>query len=92
MTRFGRVLRGALAAAVVGLALGPPAMRSVAQTPAQEPPPPRDVQKPSYDYMDGFLSRSARPLGLKDDPAARRMLGQGPVPWAIRAGTRHVLD
>jgi hypothetical protein len=42
--------------------------------------------------MDGFLSRSARPLGLKDDPAARRMLGQGAVPWAVRAGTRHVLD
>lgn len=92
MTRFGRVFRGALAAVVVGLLLGPQAVRPLPQTPAQEPPPPRDVQKPSYDYMDGFLSRSARPLGLKDDPAARRMLGQGAVPWAVRAGTRHVLD
>ncbi len=42
--------------------------------------------------MTGFLSRSTHPLGLKDDPAARRMLGQGPVAWAIRAGSRHVLD
>jgi hypothetical protein len=42
--------------------------------------------------MDGFLSRSTHPLGLKDDPAARRMFSQGPVAWAIRAGTRQVLD
>jgi hypothetical protein len=92
VTRFERVFRGALAAAVIGLILGPRTMRSVPQTSAQEPPPPQKVQKPSYDYMDGFWSRSARPLALKDDPAARRMLGQGPVPWAIRAGTRHILD
>jgi hypothetical protein len=93
MGRIGRILRGALAAIVLGSILGPQAMRSVPQTPVQEPPPPpREVQKPSYNYMDGLFSRSARPLSLKDDPAARRMLGQGPVPWAIRAGTRHVLD
>jgi hypothetical protein len=42
--------------------------------------------------MDNLLSRSTNPLGLKDDPAARRMIGQGPVAWAIRAGSRHVLD
>ncbi len=82
---------GALAGAVFGLLIGPQAIPTGAQTTAQEPPP-REVQKPSYDYMSGFLSRSTNPLGLKDDPAARRMLGQGPVAWAIRAGSRHVLD
>jgi hypothetical protein len=54
--------------------------------------PPRQVQKPSYDYMSGFLSRNTHPLGLKDDPVTRRMLSQGPVAWAIRSGSRHVLD
>jgi hypothetical protein len=61
-----------------------------AQT-AQEPPP-QDVQKPNYDYMSTFLSRSTHPLGLKEDPAVRRMLGQGSVSWALRAGSRHILD
>ncbi len=54
--------------------------------------PPQEVQRPKYDYMSTFLSRSTRPLGLKDDPAARKMLGQGPVNWAIRAGQRNILD
>jgi|GEM_PF-379523 hypothetical protein len=91
MTDKAKIIRGALAAAVFGLFLGPQAMRPGPQTTAQEPPP-REVQKPSYNYMDSFLSRSTNPLGLKEDPAARRMLGQGPVAWAIRAGSRHVLD
>jgi len=91
VTKANRVLRIGLAGAVFGLLLGPQAMRPGPQATGQEPPP-REVQKPSYDYMDGFLSRSTRPLGLKDDPAVRRMLGQGPVAWAIRSGSRHVLD
>jgi hypothetical protein len=91
MTKTRRALSGLLAAAVFGLLLIPQAMRPGAQTAGQEPPP-REVQKPSYDYMSGFLSRSTRPLGLKEDPSVRRMLGQGPVAWAIRAGARHVLD
>ncbi len=91
MTKTGRGFSGVLAAAVFALVLGPQAMRPDPQATAQEPPP-REVQKPSYDYMDGFLSRSTHPLGLKDDPVARRMFGQGPVAWAIRAGSRHVLD
>jgi hypothetical protein len=89
VTKAGRGLSGLLAAAVFGLLLGPQAMRPRA---AAQEPPPREVQKPSYNYMDGFLSRSTHPLGLKDDPAARRMFSQGPVAWAIRAGTRQVLD
>jgi hypothetical protein len=86
-----RILFGGLGAAMIVLFLGPQAVRSGSQTAGQEPPP-REVQKPSYDYMSGFLSRSAHPLGLKDDPVARRMMSQGPVAWAIRAGSRHVLD
>jgi hypothetical protein len=86
-----RVVIGVLAGAFLGLTLGPARLRPGAQTTSQEPPP-QDVQKPNYDYMSNFLSRSTHPLGLKEDPAARRMLGQGPVAWAIRAGSRHVLD
>jgi hypothetical protein len=91
VTRSRKALAGAVAGFVFCLLLGPRAMSRGAQTPGQEPPP-REVQKPSYDYMSGFLSRSTHPLGLKDDPSARRMLGQGPVAWAIRSGSRHVLD
>lgn len=86
-----RALSGLLAGVAFVLLLGPQSMRPGAQTAGQEPPP-REVQKPSYDYMSGFLSRSTRPLGLNVDPAVRRMLGQGPVAWAVRAGSRHVLD
>ena len=82
---------GVLSGAVFGLLLGSQAMRPGQQATAQEPPP-REVQKPAYDYMSTFLSRSTHPLGIKEDPAVRRMLGQGSVPWAIRAGSRHVLN
>jgi hypothetical protein len=91
VTKAKRVSAGALAAIAFSLLLGPQTISPGPQTTTQEPPP-REVQKPSYDYMSGFLSRSTHPLGLKDDPAARRMLSQGPVAWAIRAGSRHVLD
>jgi hypothetical protein len=53
---------------------------------------PQEVQKPKYDYMSTFLSRSTQPLGLKDDPALKKMLDQGAVRWALRAGSRHALD
>jgi hypothetical protein len=91
VTRTRKALSGALAGTIFALLVGPQAIRPGAQEPAQEPPP-REVQKPSYNYMDSFLSRSTNPLGLQNDPAARRMLSQGPVAWAIRAGSRHVLD
>lgn len=91
MTRSGRALAGTATGLLFVFLLGPGPVSPGAQTPGQEPPP-REVQKPSYDYMSGFLSRSTHPLGLKDDPSARRMLGQGPVAWAIRSGSRHVLD
>lgn len=91
VSRSRKALAGAAAGLVFGLWLGPRAMSPGSQTSGQEPPP-REVQRPSYDYMSGFLSRSTHRLGLKDDPAARRMLGQGPVAWAVRSGSRHVLD
>jgi hypothetical protein len=53
---------------------------------------PQEIQKPKYDYMSTFLSRSTQPLGLKEDPAVKKLLSQGAVRWAIRAGSRHVLD
>ena len=80
-----------LSAMALGLLAGTAPARPDPQAQTQEPPP-RQVQKPSYDYMSGFLSRSTHPLGLKDDPATRQMLSQGPVAWAIRSGSRHVLD
>jgi hypothetical protein len=53
---------------------------------------PQEVKPPKYDYMSGFLLRSTQPLGLKENPALKKMLNQGAVRWAIRAGFRHVLD
>jgi hypothetical protein len=89
--KAAKVIPGVLAGAILSLfiassALAPPEPQQTAQE-----PPPQGVQKPNYDYMSTFF-RSTRPLGLKEDPAVRRMLGQGSVPWAIRAGTRHILD
>jgi hypothetical protein len=86
------VLAGAAAVLVLLLALGPTAARTGPQAASQDEPPQQEVQKPAYDYLSTYLSRSTNPLGLKEDPAARRMLGQGAVAWAIRAGSRHVLD
>jgi hypothetical protein len=91
VTRARRVFIGALSLAAIGLLAWPQTADPDRRTAAQEPPP-REYQKPANDYMSGFLSRSTHPLGLKDDPAARRMLNQGPPAWAIRSGSRHVLD
>ncbi len=52
----------------------------------------QEVRPPKTDYMDTFRSRSTRPLGLKEDPALKKMLDQGAVRWSIRAGFRQVLD
>lgn len=89
--RARRVLSGALAVAAFGLLAWPQAANPGRPSTSQETPP-REYQKPSNDYMNGFLSRSTHPLGLKDDPAVRRMLNQGPMAWAVRSGSRHVLD
>ncbi len=61
--------------------------------PSRQETTPQEVQKPKYDYMSRFLSeRSTQPLGLKEAPAVRQMMGQGPVKWSVRAGSRHILD
>lgn len=91
MTRTGKALSGALAGAALVLLFGSRAA-SPGPVPSAQEPPPQEVQKPNYDYMSTFLSRSTNPLGIKVDPAARRVLNQGPVPWAVRAGSRHILD
>ena len=48
-------------------------------------------QKPRFDYMSTFL-RGRKPLGLKEDLIMTRLLKQPRASWAIRAGTRHILD
>jgi hypothetical protein len=55
---------------------------------------PQDTlgQKPKYDYMSTFLSRSTKPLGLKEDLIMKKLLKQPRAIWAIRAGLRHILD
>lgn len=59
-------------------------------------PPPESqevpVAKPATDYMSTFLSRSTRPLGLKEDVLAKKLLQQRPTKWAARAGLRHILN
>ena len=75
----------------------PASLRPTLQTgsSAQEPTPtPQDipVKKPRYDYMSTFLSRSTKPLGLKEDLILKKLLSQSPAKWAVRAGTRHILD
>lgn len=77
---------------------------TAAASPLQERPPqkteqeqeaaPREipVQTPKYDYMSTFLSRSTKPLGLKEDLILKNLLGQPATKWAIRAGIRHILE
>lgn len=92
MGRFAVIIRRGLLLAAVCALLGAPTGRVKGASARQEDPPPPEVQKPRYDYMSNFLSRSTRPLGLKEDPIARELLSQGAVKWAIRAGSRHVLN
>lgn len=53
---------------------------------------PQIVKKPKYDYMSTFLSRSTKPLGLKENLALKKYLNQPSIKWAIRAGQRHILN
>jgi hypothetical protein len=63
--------------------------------PELTPPPGTQevpIAKPATDYMTTFLSRSTRPLGLKEDLLARKLLQQRPTKWAARAGLRHIFN
>jgi hypothetical protein len=85
------LLSGALVLAAFQVALKPGSARPLWASSGQQAAP-QEVQKPKYDYMSTFLSRSTQPLGLKEDLTVKKLLNQGPVKWAIRAGSRHVLD
>jgi len=64
----------------------PPAPKT--GTGSQEVP----IKKPTSDYMSKWLSLNTQPLGLKEDAALRALMKQSRVKWAIRAGSKHVLD
>ena len=83
---LGAVLFGLVAASRTSLPGKPLPVQDTPKAAAQ------DVQPPKYDYMSTFRARSTRPLGLKEDPALKKMLDQGAVRWAIRSGFRQVLD
>jgi hypothetical protein len=85
------LVSGVLALAAIQAVLKPGLARPLWASSSQQAAP-QETQKPKYDYMSGFLSRSTQPLGLKEDPTVKNLLGQGAVRWAIRAGSRHVLD
>lgn len=61
--------------------------------PEEAAPPPQEfqTQKPK-DYMTSFFSRDTRPLGLKEDQALKELLREPAAKWAVRMGTRHILD
>jgi len=50
------------------------------------------VKKPTSDYMSKWLSLNTQPLGLKEDAALRTLMKQPRIKWAIRAGSKHILD
>ncbi len=57
-------------------------------------PTPQEIpaKKPKSDYMSTLLSRNTNPLGLREDQMTKKLLQQGRVKWAVRAGARHILD
>lgn len=96
--------RGGAVAVLVGLLLAAagwllPKPAEDRSAPAEAPavtasalgPQDQPVQKPRYDYMSTFLSRSTAMLGLRNDPASERLLKQPATKWALRAGVRHIL-
>ena len=84
--------RGLLLIAFSGLLLVAGAMGNRVQVPDDQEANPQQIQKPTYDYMSNYLSRSTRPLCLYADPLTRELLNQKSAKWAVRAGVRHVLD
>jgi len=97
-----KVLRAAALFLLVVLLIIPSAPgQDVPSKPKAKPeaeltPPPGTQEvpaaKPGYDYMSTFLSRSTRPLGLKEDVLAKKLLQQRPAKWAERAGLRHIFN
>jgi hypothetical protein len=92
---MSRVMAGVVLVCLIllcGSGQTPPAKTEPEPVPPEPAPQEIPVQKPRYDYMDGVLSRSTSPLGLKEDLLARELLQQSRTKWAVRAGLRHVFD
>lgn len=90
-----RVAAGAVLVCLVLLCASgqtPPVKTEPEPVPPEPAPQEIPAQKPRYDYMDGVLSRSTSPLGLKEDRLARKLLQQSRTKWALRAGLRYVFD
>jgi hypothetical protein len=83
---------GAGLALLLGILFSAGAAVGRLQVPEEQETNPQQIQKPTYDYMSNYLSRSTRPLGLNVDPLAKEILSQKSAKWAVRAGARHVLD
>jgi hypothetical protein len=50
------------------------------------------ARKPPAGYMDTFLSRNTRALGLRENKLVTRLMKQPSIAWAIRSAGRHILD
>jgi hypothetical protein len=53
---------------------------------------PQSAQKEKFDYMSSILSRNTKPLGLKENISLRKFLNQPSIKWAMRSGSRHLLN
>jgi hypothetical protein len=91
MKRAVVLTSGLFLLAALAAALRPGPARPLPASPELQAAP-QEAQKPNYDYMSTFRSKSTLPLGLKENPALKKMLDQGAVRWAVRAGVRQVLD
>ena len=52
---------------------------------------PQSTEKPKFDYMSSILNRP-NPLGLIDNAPLRKLLSQPSIKWAMRSGSRHILN
>ena len=55
-----------------------------------EPLVPQEKTEKS-DYLNRLLSRNTNPLGLKENPALKKLMNQPGVKWAVRAEFRQIL-
>lgn len=53
---------------------------------------PQSAQKQKFDYMSSILQRNTKPLGLKENISLRKFLSQPSLKWAMRSGSRHLLE
>lgn len=78
-----RLVRVAFLFLILTAGLRPQALNPGLQDPARKPP---------SDYMDTFLSRNTRPLGLRENKVLTRLMKQPSIAWAVRSAGRHILD